>query len=525
MESSLTNAAALDQLSASSRSRHQLWRLAIVLALLTVVRLIGLKLSDVGLSYDEAQYWSWAQDLEFGYPSKPPLLAWLLAGVHHMCGNEEWCVRSPAPVIYALTCLAIYAVGRQLYDEHAGFWAAILAAFTPGIVFSSRIMSTDVPLLFFFAAALLAYIKILQSSPGLPKMGWGIVLGFCIGFGLLSKYAMIYFVPAMLLASLADARGREAWRETAIWLAGLIAAILVAPNLLWNLQHSFATFQHTGSLVLGEPFQPSLGRALEFLASQLAVMGPVVFSVMMIAAVRFRSRMLTAPDRLMLAFFLTPVAVVTMFAIYSRAFANWAAPSLIPAMVTSTALLLRSRRRVWLWGSVVLGLLIQSTLLVTDTLASRLSNLIGSSKNPYDRVLVWRAAAERAGALAERVGAEVIATDDRRMFNALRYYWRDHSQPIASWDIAGEAPFEFRHTLMPSTAKSILFVTGCPNIERLKHRFSSVEPLSDRPDHRDRRSLQFLAFKLGQIRGQGGSLQPCKSVASLNQDHVSETTP
>src|SRR5437870_5283804 len=51
----------------------------VILAALTVVRLIGLKFSLVDLFFDESQYWAWSRELAFGYFSKPPLLAWIIA--------------------------------------------------------------------------------------------------------------------------------------------------------------------------------------------------------------------------------------------------------------------------------------------------------------------------------------------------------------------------------------------------------------------------------------------------------------
>ncbi len=46
--------------------------------------LIGFKICAVYLTSfslygDEAQYWLWSQNLDFGYFSKPPLLAWFLS--------------------------------------------------------------------------------------------------------------------------------------------------------------------------------------------------------------------------------------------------------------------------------------------------------------------------------------------------------------------------------------------------------------------------------------------------------------
>jgi 4-amino-4-deoxy-L-arabinose transferase-like glycosyltransferase len=506
------------------RDRNRLGLLAIIVAQLTIVRLIGLKFSDVGLFYDEAQYWSWAQDPAFGYPTKPPLLAWLLTGVHYVCGDSEWCVRSPAPIIYAAMSMVIYALAQRLYGESEGFWAAIVAAFTTGIVFSSRIISTDVPLLLCFALALLAYVNILQSQ-GRGQIGWGTVLGVSTGLGLLAKYAMIYLVPGALLAGLLDPRARALWRDPAIWLSGLIAAVIVAPNLVWNIQHSFTTFRHTGGLVLDESFQPSLLRGLEFLASQLAVIGPVTFTVMVIAAAGFRSRVLVTQDRLMLAFFIAPIIPVTLFAIYSQAFANWAAPAVVPAIVGSTAILLRSGHRIWLWAGIAIGVVLQSVLLVTDTMASRLPARVAGFRNPYERILVWRSYAENAGALAERMGTQAIAAEDRRVFDSLQYYWRDRPQVIVSWDISGEPPFDLWHKLTASTPQPILFVTGCPDAERLAAHFSKVEPLGIHPGRQDQRSLHFHAFRLGQLRPLSGPLEPCNIAGLVKQGPAAETKP
>src|SRR5215470_1448139 len=127
-------------------------RLALCLAILvalTVARLIGLAYSEVDLFFDESQYWAWSRELAFGYFSKPPLLAWIIAGAETLCGSGEACVRAPAPVLYFGTCLLVYAIARQAYDETVAFWAAVSTSLAPGLAFSARIISTDVPLLFF----------------------------------------------------------------------------------------------------------------------------------------------------------------------------------------------------------------------------------------------------------------------------------------------------------------------------------------------------------------------------------------
>ena len=65
----------------------------LALIALTAVRIWGLYVSTVDLYVDEAQYWAWSRDLAFGYFSKPPLLAWIIAASDQLCGSAEACVR------------------------------------------------------------------------------------------------------------------------------------------------------------------------------------------------------------------------------------------------------------------------------------------------------------------------------------------------------------------------------------------------------------------------------------------------
>src|SRR5262245_14948513 len=108
-----------------------------LLIVLTLVRLAGLKLSVVDLFIDESQYWSWSKELALGYFSKPPLLAWIMAAAERVCGDAEWCVRAPAPILYLAASLAAYGIGRTCYDETVACWAALITGLGTGLVFSA----------------------------------------------------------------------------------------------------------------------------------------------------------------------------------------------------------------------------------------------------------------------------------------------------------------------------------------------------------------------------------------------------
>src|SRR5690606_17092404 len=161
-----------------------------VLGGLLVVRMVALAFNGTDLFFDEAQYWSWSLEPVFGYYSKPPLIAWVIRVATETCGHSEFCIRLPSPIIHSATALVIYAVAARLYDRRVGFWSAVVFATLPGISLSAGIISTDVPLLFFWAVALYALVRLLDSDRWWPA----VLLGVALGLGLNAKYAMVYFL-------------------------------------------------------------------------------------------------------------------------------------------------------------------------------------------------------------------------------------------------------------------------------------------------------------------------------------------
>src|SRR6516225_10896887 len=159
--------------------------LAGVLAI-TGLRLLWLLVQPADLHPDEAQYWFWAQHPAFGYYSKPPLVAWLIAATTGLFGDSEAAIRLSAPLLHACTAVFVYATGSRLYDARGGLWSALTYASLPGASISAFIISSDAPLLLFWAAALYAFIRAREGG----GWGWWLAVGGACGFGLLAKYAM-----------------------------------------------------------------------------------------------------------------------------------------------------------------------------------------------------------------------------------------------------------------------------------------------------------------------------------------------
>ena len=69
------------------------------------------------------------------------------------------------------------------------FWSALAYLTLPGVSYSSGLASTDAPLLFFWALALLAFLRA-STDKG---WRWALLCGAALGLGVLAKYAMLFF--------------------------------------------------------------------------------------------------------------------------------------------------------------------------------------------------------------------------------------------------------------------------------------------------------------------------------------------
>jgi hypothetical protein len=323
--------------------------------------------------------------------------------------------------------------------------------------------------------ALLAYVKLLRR----PDLRWAILLGVALGFGLLAKYAMGYFLLCAALAAVVDADARAWWRRPQAWLALGIAALILAPNVYWNVENGFVTFRHTGENIQGGGLQLNPLKALEFVAAQFAVFGPVVFAVLLVLFGRWKSAALTPADRLMLAFALPPLLLVTVVGLFRSPHANWAAPAFISAAVVVTAVLVRRRQWGWLKAGLAIGVAVQAVLLVGDALADRIALPLLRKGDVYERTLGWRALGQETDRLAQAAGARTVATERRDDMASLLYYLRDKGVAVRNWPrrLEPDNHFAISHPLAQQDAAPVLLVTRCAKPEGLDRDYATVTPL------------------------------------------------
>lgn len=412
---------------------------------LTALRVAALFLSPLELYPDEAQYWLWSRTLDFGYFSKPPMIAWTIWLTTLIGGDSEPWVRLGGPLLHAATATVLFVIGRKIYRPWTGTAAAALYLLMPGVALSSFVAATDAPLLFFLSLTLLAYVSLRDDPADLrPALG----LGAALGLALLSKYAALYFLVGIALHLLLSAEARKVWTVRRGLAAGLTLAAVIAPNLIWNAAHQFATVSHTAANanVGGALFNP--GEMLGFIGEQFGVFGPIPFGVLAGAGITLAvRRRLTGPDLLLACLTVPPLAAMIVQALVSRANANWAASAYVAGAVLTAALLTRDWAGGWTRAARIgLGaaLVMQAALalfMVTIVANPRLVDQMGQS-NSIKRLRGWEEASDlviqRARTEALNGGLTAIAVEDRFLFNALAYYGREYfaepdAAPLTIW--------------------------------------------------------------------------------------------
>lgn len=446
------------------------------LALLLAVRLVALRYNATDLFFDEAQYWSWSLEPAFGYYSKPPLIAWVIRLSTDSCGLSEFCVRLPAPLIHTATAVVMFLIGRRLYDARTGLLAGLAYATLPGVSLSAGIISTDVPLLFFWAVAFYAFASLIETR----SWGAAVLLGVALGLGLNAKYAMAYFVGCAAIYMVATPDKRWLLRDARWWAALAIGIALIAPNLIWNASHSFATFSHTADNAKWGGSLVNPGKAAEFLLAQFGVFGPILFGALIAITIRAWRDGLPEADRLLLAFALPVVIVVTAQAFLSRAHANWAAVSYVAASLLVVAVMVRDLAWRWLNASFAIHAVVIAIIAAGTAAAGRVA--LPRIGDPFARTLGWEAVADATRGVLEEARKSgkpfgAVLTDDRAVTAELLYYMRSEPTPVYAWR-AGAKPrdhYELKRPFVAGSPEPVLLVALASEAGEIGRAFSTVE--------------------------------------------------
>lgn len=392
--------------------------------------------ASVGLSVDEAHYALYAQHLALSYFDHPPLVGWvqwplvalaLPTAVLRLIPEALWL--ATALLVYRLGArlqAALLASGASPLAEHsAGAWAVLAFALAP-IFHVLGIGLLPDTLLMLWSVAVMGLTWDLMDPATVHKPGRWLALGLLLGLAGLSKYTAVFTALAVAWC-LWVAHGWRVLRYGGLWLAVLLALVVVSPVAVWNYQNHWVSFAYQANHGAGGGWQGL--HFVRFVLVQLVVFGPL----MLWAWVGF-ARSGAAAQLHLLAFAVIPFAVFAALSGGGTNLPHWTAPAwgaLAPFAGLGLAHTAAQGRR-WIVGVCValqalacvaiLGLMLSAGVpLVTQEQGQ---GNTASPSNPFADVFGWDAAGQRARSLAVQQGLGSVSVQNWTLASRLGWYAR-----------------------------------------------------------------------------------------------------
>lgn len=261
--------------------------------------------------------------MAWGYHDQTPMIAWAINLSTSILGHTEFGVRLPS--VLAMTIASAYMIMIAVK------WVSPLAAFQTAVLTQS--------ILEFNVGGLLATPDGLQAAAWAGaayhvarayedgKWSQWLTAGLWFGFGMLSKYTMVIFLPGAFLYGLFFKNHREKLANIRPYIGVLIGFIMFMPVMVWNSKNSWNSFRHVAYIGgANEIFTLNFKYLGEYVASQAGLLSPLVFVLMLFAwflALRKKSR---AKNWIYPYLFFTSFPMVAGFALlslHSRVYGNW----------------------------------------------------------------------------------------------------------------------------------------------------------------------------------------------------------
>jgi 4-amino-4-deoxy-L-arabinose transferase-like glycosyltransferase len=220
-----------------------------------------------GYWVDELYFIACGEHLAWGYVDQPPLIAAVAKLSRWLLGDSLFAIRFfPAlagAALVLVTGLLTRALGGGRFAQVLAAVAVIVAPVYLGFQ-NLLTMNAFEPLLW----TLCAYTVVVVVRERKPRL-W-LLVGVIAGIGLLNKYSIGFFGVSLAVGLLLTPERRllmSGW----IWLAGLLAVLIVLPHLLWEYRLGWPSVEllRNAKIYQHQPVSPA-----EFVWGQIQLVHP-----------------------------------------------------------------------------------------------------------------------------------------------------------------------------------------------------------------------------------------------------------
>jgi 4-amino-4-deoxy-L-arabinose transferase-like glycosyltransferase len=314
---------------ADARVRRATW---FALSFAIVVRLAVAAL--VPIAPDESYYWAWSRHLAAGYFDHPPVVALVSRFGIALLGDTALGIRLGCVLAGALASIVLVWIAGEMGGNRARLRAAAIIGCMPLMQIWLGIATPDPALLLCWSLALAALVYALRegASARARMAAWALV-GLALGAALSTKYTAVLLLAGISLSLVTQRSLRPALATPGPYLALAIALAVFAPNLVWNAEHGWVSFDYQLVHGLAQHQGSAFVRELQLVSGQVGLVSPLLFALLAAAVydvLRARGNALRTSFAIIAS--VTWLAFA-MSALRSAAEPNWQAPAYLSAIV------------------------------------------------------------------------------------------------------------------------------------------------------------------------------------------------
>lgn len=156
-----------------------------------------------------------------------PLVPFLYGLIFRWFGEERIYIQIFNTLLFALTCLLTFVIGKKLWDEDTGLNAGLLLMGIPYLLTQVPLLLVDVPTMFFFTLSVYAFLNAIEKG----GVAWISISSASLFMTLFSKYSvwpMLCVIPLIVFVLPAtDAKTVRRRSAAVLLMAGLVAGAVI----------------------------------------------------------------------------------------------------------------------------------------------------------------------------------------------------------------------------------------------------------------------------------------------------------
>ena len=250
------------------QKQDTIWWLVILLAVIKFILPFLLIPAVYELQRDEFLYYQQGQHLALGYLENPPLISYLATISSRLGGTECWIRFWPSLIgafTVIITCRLTAELGGKLFAQLLAGISLITGAFLRiHTLFQPNMLD-----IFFWTLSIYYLIRFLRSQ----QTNHLIALAISLALGFWSKYSIAFLAAALLISLLLTAQ-RKILFQKRVYVALLLALIIILPNIYWQYIHNWPLVHHMKEL---RETQLQYINKMDFIKDQFLMTLPVVF--------------------------------------------------------------------------------------------------------------------------------------------------------------------------------------------------------------------------------------------------------